>query len=47
MTCQTDEARNAYEIAISNLMGEDLLGDLGVNGRSILKRILEKLGSKL
>jgi len=36
------ELRNAYKILIGNPEGRDHLGELGVDGRIILKWILKK-----
>jgi hypothetical protein len=39
---RTGETRNAYKILAKNLKGKDYLGDIDVDGRIILKRILRK-----
>jgi hypothetical protein len=36
------EMKNAYKILIRNLKERDRLGDVGVDGRIILQRILKK-----
>jgi hypothetical protein len=39
---KTDEIRNKYEILLGNLNRRNQPEDIGVGGRIILKRILEK-----
>jgi hypothetical protein len=35
------EMRNAYKILVTNLKGRDHLGDISINGRTILTQILK------
>jgi hypothetical protein len=39
--------RNEYNILVEKPEGKRPLGELGINGRIILKRILRKQGGKL
>jgi hypothetical protein len=39
--------RNVYKILVKSLKGGDCLEELGINGRIILKWILENMGGKV
>jgi hypothetical protein len=40
VACMGD--KNAYKVLVGNVKGKDLLGDLGMDGRIILKLMLRK-----
>jgi hypothetical protein len=42
-----EEMRDAYKVFVRKTYGRDQLGDLGVDGKKILKYVSEKLGVKL